>query len=114
VQFPVAGLLSRTGGQPRPEDRPKLQDAQSEAIRKKATQWYENTLLSRLDGKVRGAIVLVMQCLHLEDLAGHLVEKGGFEHLCLPAIAEKREVMFGRSMTSSIPPAMIEVIAVSF
>jgi hypothetical protein len=30
-------------------------------------------------------IMLVMQRLHLEDLAGHLLEKGGFEHLCLPA-----------------------------
>ena len=32
-----------------------------------------------------------MQRLHLDDLAGHLLEKGGFEHLCLPAIAEQRE-----------------------
>jgi predicted phage terminase large subunit-like protein len=71
----------------------KPQDAQSEAIRKKATQWYENTLLSRLDDKVYGAIVVVMQRLHLEDLAGHLLEKGGFEHLCLSAIAEKQEAI---------------------
>ena len=57
--------------------RSSLQDAQSEAIRNKTIQWYENTLLSRLDDKVRGAIVLVMQRLHLDDLAGHLLEKGG-------------------------------------
>jgi predicted phage terminase large subunit-like protein len=67
----------------------KPQDAQSEAIRNKTIQWYENTLLSRLDDKVRGAIVLLMQRLHLDDLAGHLLEKRGFEHLCLPAIAEQ-------------------------
>jgi hypothetical protein len=38
-----------------------------------SSQWYENTLLSRLDDEVRGAIVLVMQRLHLGDLAGHLL-----------------------------------------
>jgi hypothetical protein len=34
-----------------------------------------------------------MQRLHLEDLAGRLLEKGGFEHLCLPAIAEADETI---------------------
>ena len=32
--------------------------------------WYFNTLLSRLDDKQNGAIVLVMQRLHEDDLAG--------------------------------------------
>jgi hypothetical protein len=90
----VGGTLTGRGGDVIIIDDPiKPQDAQSEAIRKKTTQWYENTLLSRLDDKVRGAIVLVMQRLHLDDLAGHLIEKGGFEHLCLPAIAEQPEVI---------------------
>jgi predicted phage terminase large subunit-like protein len=88
----VGGTLTDRGGDIIVIDDPiKPQDAQSESIRKKTVQWYENTLLSRLDDKVRGAIVLVMQRLHLDDLAGHLLEKGGFEHLCLPAIAERRE-----------------------
>jgi predicted phage terminase large subunit-like protein len=69
----------------------KPQDAQSKSVRDKTIQWYENTLLSRLDDKVHGAIVVVMQRLHLDDLAGHLLEKGGFEHLCLPAIAEAKQ-----------------------
>jgi predicted phage terminase large subunit-like protein len=90
----VGGTLTGRGGDTIIIDDPiKPQDAQSEAIRKKTTQWYENTLLSRLDDKVHGAIMLVMQRLHLEDLAGHLLEKGGFEHLCLPAIAEKQEAI---------------------
>jgi predicted phage terminase large subunit-like protein len=86
----VGGTLTGRGGDVIIIDDPiKPADAQSEAIRKKAIQWYESTLLSRLDDKVRGAIVLVMQRLHLDDLSGHLIEKGGFEHLCLPAIAEE-------------------------
>jgi predicted phage terminase large subunit-like protein len=90
----VGGTLTGRGGDIIIIDDPiKPQDAQSEAIRNKTIQWYENTLLSRLDDKVCGAIVLVMQRLHLDDLAGHLLEKGGFEHLCLPAIAEQPEVI---------------------
>ena len=53
------------------DDPIKPQDAQSKSVRDKTIQWYENTLLSRLDDKVHG-IVVVMQRLHLDDLAGHL------------------------------------------
>jgi predicted phage terminase large subunit-like protein len=90
----VGGTLTGRGGDVIIIDDPiKPQDAQSETTRKKTIQWYENTLLSRLDDKVHGAIVLVMQRLHLDDLAGHLLEKGGFKHLCLPAIAEQPETI---------------------
>lgn len=65
----------------------------SEAARKKVLNWYSNTLSSRLNDKTKGAIVLVMQRLHEEDLAGHLLEAGGWEHLSLPAIAEIDETI---------------------
>lgn len=88
----VGGTLTGRGGDLIIIDDPiKPQDAQSKAAREKTIQWYENTLLSRLDDKKSGAIVLVMQRLHLDDLTGHLMEKGGFERLCLPAIAEVSE-----------------------
>lgn len=50
-------------------------------------QWFDHTFATRLDDKNRGAIVLVMQRLHEHDLSGYLLEKGGWEHLSLPAIA---------------------------
>jgi hypothetical protein len=90
----VGGTLTGRGGDVIIIDDPiKPQDAQSKSVREKTVQWYENTLLSRLDDKVHGAIVVVMQRLHLDDLAGHLLERGGFEHLCLPAIAERKETI---------------------
>ena len=90
----VGGTLTGRGGDVIIIDDPiKPQDAQSKSVREKTIQWYENTLLSRLDDKVHGAIVVVMQRLHLEDLAGHLLERGGFQHLCLPAIAERKEII---------------------
>ena len=90
----VGGTLTGRGGDIIIIDDPiKPQDAQSKSVREKTVQWYENTLLSRLDDKVHGAIVVVMQRLHLDDLSGHLLERSGFEHLCLPAIAERKQII---------------------
>lgn len=54
-----------------------------------ANHWFDHTFSSRLDNKREGVIVVVMQRLHADDLSGHLLEKGGWEHLCLPAVAER-------------------------
>jgi predicted phage terminase large subunit-like protein len=88
----VGGTLTGRGGDHIIVDDPiKPEDAASESARKAAIQWFGSTLLSRLNDKAAGSIVLVMQRLHEDDLAGHLLEAGGWEHLCLPAIAETDE-----------------------
>ncbi|MXQ13918.1 hypothetical protein [Microvirga makkahensis] len=45
-------------------------------------------MLSRLDEKTEGAIIPVMWRMHVDDLAGHLLERGGWQPLNLPAITE--------------------------
>jgi predicted phage terminase large subunit-like protein len=85
----VGGTLTGRGGNIIIIDDPqKPQDAQSQSAREQAQQWHTNTLLSRLDNKSSDAIVLVMQRLHQDDLAGYLLRQGGWEHLNLPAVAE--------------------------
>ena len=59
------------------DDPQKPDEAQSEALRKTVSDWYDTTLLSRLDSKSEGVVVLVMQRVHEDDLAGRLMEKGG-------------------------------------
>ena len=49
---------------------------------------YSSTLATRLDDKDRGVIIVVMQRLHEEDLAGHLLCSGNWSHLDLPTIAK--------------------------
>jgi predicted phage terminase large subunit-like protein len=61
------------------DDPQKPDEALSEAHRNSAGQWFDTTLLSRLDSKSDGAVVIVMQRLHEDDLAGRLLEKGGYE-----------------------------------
>jgi hypothetical protein len=57
------------------------------------TTMGSGSLVSRLNNKETGAIVVVMQRLHEDDLAGHLLRMGSWDHLMLPAIAlEEHEI----------------------
>jgi predicted phage terminase large subunit-like protein len=88
----VGGTLTGRGGNIVIIDDPlKSDDAFSEAKRSAANEWFDGTLYSRLDDKREGVIIVVMQRLHLEDLAGHLLDRGQWVHLNLPAIAESDE-----------------------
>ena len=69
------------------DDAMKPDDALSETRRRATIEWYFNTLLSRLNSKENGIIILVMQRLHQEDLAGEVMEREPWEVLSLPAIA---------------------------
>lgn len=66
--------------------------AASTVERKRAIDWYDQTLCTRLNNKKFGAIVLVMQRLHQDDLTGHLLGKKIWTHLKIPAIATKDHV----------------------
>ncbi len=66
-------------------------EALSEPARKRVVEWYGGTLVSRLNNKETGAIIAVMQRLHEDDLAGHLLRQSGWMHLNLPAIAITQE-----------------------
>jgi hypothetical protein len=85
----IGGTLTGRGGNVLIIDDPmKPQDAMSQLASDSTFQWYSNTLLTRLDDKSTGAIVIVMQRLHVDDLAGRLLEQEGWTVLNLPAIAE--------------------------
>ena len=89
----VSATLTGLGGDMIILDDPqKPVDAQSETLRNSLNQWFTNTLLSRLDNKATGVIILVMQRVHLRDLTGFLVENSSdWNVLSLPVIAEADE-----------------------
>jgi predicted phage terminase large subunit-like protein len=91
----VGGTLTGRGGNVIIIDDPlKPDDAMSEVKRSAANNWFTNTLLSRLDDKRTGAIVVVMQRVHMDDLTGFLRgQSDEWEVLSLPAIAEYDEVV---------------------
>jgi hypothetical protein len=90
----VGGTLTGRGADLIIVDDPlKAEEAMSEAARKRVIEWYAGTLVSRLNDKEKGPVVVVMQRLHENDLAGYLREHGGWHHLDLPAIAVEDSVI---------------------
>jgi predicted phage terminase large subunit-like protein len=89
----VDGTLTGRGGNVVIIDDPlKPIDALSDTKRERVNDWYNNTVVSRLDDKVKGAVVVVMQRLHVGDLAGMLLRASNeWTLLSLPAIAEQEE-----------------------
>jgi predicted phage terminase large subunit-like protein len=89
----VGGSLTGRGANLIIVDDPlKAQDASSDPIREQVNSWFANTLLSRLDDKRHDAIVVVMQRLHVDDVAGWLLRNSDdWTVLNLPAIAECRQ-----------------------
>ena len=88
----VGGTLTGRGGDLFVIDDPQKPDeAMSEASRTRANAWFESTLMSRLNDKQKSAIVMVMQRLHVDDIAGLVLEKGGWSHLDIPAIADEEQ-----------------------
>src|SRR5467141_2764003 len=74
------------------DDPLKPEEALSDAQRQAANEWFDHTLYSRLNDKRHGAIVIIMQRLHEDDLVGHVLAQEPWELVRFPAIAEADEV----------------------
>jgi hypothetical protein len=84
----VGGTLTGKGGDLIIIDDPaKADEMMTEAQRNSVNDWYDLTLVSRLNNKAKDAILVVMQRLHPEDLAGHVQEREFWNVLKIPAIA---------------------------
>lgn len=69
------------------DDPIKATDALSEAARRSVNEAFDNTLYTRLNDKTTGAIVIIMQRLHEDDLVGHVLGRDDWEVVSIPAIA---------------------------
>jgi predicted phage terminase large subunit-like protein len=82
----VGGAVTGEGGDRIVCDDPhKVDEVHSDAVRKAAIDWWDMAMSTRVNDPKTSAMVIVMQRCHQRDLSGHLLEKGNFEHLCLPA-----------------------------
>ena len=65
------------------DDALSAQDAESAAERRRVRDWHDKTYSSRLNDKRTNPQIVVGQRLHILDLHGHLLGKGGWEELRL-------------------------------
>ncbi|TAL83899.1 MAG: terminase [Beijerinckiaceae bacterium] len=63
----------------------------SEAHRRRENTLWDTAIRTRLNNKRKGAIILVSQRLHEEDLIGHVKQSDNWNLLFLPAISEEAQ-----------------------
>lgn len=71
------------------DDPNKPDEALSDIIRIKTNDWIDNTFMSRMNDRTTGRLINVMQRVHEDDVTGHLIEKGSYTVLKLPAEAHR-------------------------
>lgn len=88
----INGRLTGMGGQYLIIDDPiKPIEGLSPILRANVNEWFSSTLYSRMDNKNTGAIVIVMQRIHEDDLVAHVQTLEKWDVLRLSAIAEQDE-----------------------
>ncbi len=76
------------------DDGHPIDDSTSDVQRQATLQWFDETWTSRLNSQEHGAMVVVGQRIHQDDISGHILELGGWEHLDLPAEFEPARKCF--------------------
>lgn len=67
------------------DDPHNIADIESAVTRKGVLDWFDTVWSTRANDPKATARVVIMQRSHCDDLAGHVLEQGGWEHLCIPA-----------------------------
>jgi predicted phage terminase large subunit-like protein len=84
------------------DDPLSAQEGQSETFRNRCNDWFDQTYVTRLNDKKTGCIIIIMQRLHQNDLVGYLLDKGGWEHLCLPVQFSKASTYTKGSIVKNV------------
>lgn len=81
----VGGMNTGEGGERIIADDPhNIKKAESEAVRQETVDWWNITMSSRSNDTKVTARVVVQQRVHEGDVAGDIIDKGGYVHLNLP------------------------------
>jgi len=85
-------------------------DSESFSAREHIWDWFRSELITRL--KPGGRVVLVMTRWHCDDLAGRLIERGGWTVVRLPALAELHDSL-GREQGEALWPQWEDTAALA-
>lgn len=81
----VGGSNTGEGGERIIADDPhNVKKAESEVIRNDTVEWWNGTMSTRRNDLRRSARIVVQQRTHEGDVAGDIIERGGYVHLNLP------------------------------
>jgi predicted phage terminase large subunit-like protein len=67
------------------DDPHNVKMAESETVRQETVRWFRESITSRMNDPESSAIVVIMQRVHEEDVAGTIIgELTDYTHLCIP------------------------------
>jgi phage terminase large subunit-like protein len=85
VVVPMSSGTGERGDYVVVDDPHSVDQAESDAERQSAIEWWNGSMATRLNDFRKGHKVVIQQRLHEADLTGDLLGRGGYELLCLPA-----------------------------
>lgn len=95
ISTSVGGSVTGEGGDTIVVDDPhNLKEIHSKKKRETATSWWDEVMSTRKNDPRTASRVIVMQRGHQDDLAGHLLKQGGYEHLNLPTQVKKKTTVY--------------------
>ncbi len=83
------------------DDPLNAKEMHSKLVRDECIFWWDKVMPTRINDPRTGAFVIIMQRLHEEDLTGHVLEMGGYEHLCLPSEYDPKRKSITFALNSS-------------
>ncbi len=90
------------------DDPHDIKKADSQKMREFVIDWHDNVWYGRLNDLVYGGRAVIQQRIHTNDLAGHLLATGGYEHLNLPQeYSRKRTVTVAGGRVIPVPTTSI-------
>jgi predicted phage terminase large subunit-like protein len=72
------------------DDPTELKDCDNVKRLDRVVELFDGEILTRLNNPRRGRVVIIAHRVNEDDLPGHLLEQGGWDHLQLPLIAMRR------------------------
>lgn len=85
VAKPMTGITGERGNCVIIDDPHSVDDAKSEATRTSVVENFLEAVPNRLNDLEKDAIIVIMQRLHEEDVAGTILDMElGYDHLCIP------------------------------
>jgi len=85
VVVPMSSGTGERGDYVVVDDPHSVDQAQSDAERTSAVDWWNGSMSTRLNDFATGHKIVIQQRLHEADLTGDLLVRGGYQLLCLPA-----------------------------
>lgn len=85
VVVPMSAGTGERGDYVVVDDPHSVDQAESDAERRSAIEWWNGSMATRLNDFATGHKVVIQQRLHEMDLTGDLLSRGGYELLRLPA-----------------------------